>query len=178
MATVKDINKIPTLIEEMPGIHNRVAMRLGDYIAGLLLDKIRMQDSRWKPLAPSTIAAKGSTKAWIDTGEIFSLLENRSQSVRLSGSNPTTLQVGIFEHEKGYIAQLLEYGTESFTIIPSGKRALHWGGDAGPVVKSVHHPGIPERPLFRFVFDDELENIINMAQKLFDEELDIVLKKL
>jgi hypothetical protein len=156
----------------MPEIQRRVAEKLGDFIAGLLLDRINKQDPSWKPLAPATIAMKGSTKAWIDTGEIFTLLENRSQSIRISGTTPTVLQVGIFEHDKGYIANLLEYGTESYTIHPSTKKALHWGNDKkGPVVKSVHHPGIPARPLFRIVFDTEIDHILTEAQRIEEEEI-------
>lgn len=54
------------------------------------------------------------------------------------------VKVGIFEHEKGLIAHFLEFGTEH----------------------------IPERPLFRLVFDLEKEKVIEMIQKELNRELE------
>ncbi|PKG32187.1 MAG: hypothetical protein CW742_09455 [Methanoregula sp.] len=148
---------------DLPGILDRVAQKVGDYIAGRIADKITMQDPSWEPLAESTIRQKKSSKAWVDTGEIFALISNTLQSVQVDGINPKMIQVGIFDHEKALIAQFLEYGTNGGSIVAGGR--MH----------SWNH--IPERPLFRLVFDEERENIANMIHTELGKEIDAYLVK-
>ena len=54
----------------------------------------------------------------------------------------------------------VEFGTPPHIIIPKDKKALHWGGDAGPVVRLVHHPGTMAQPFIRSTFKAELPGII------------------
>ena len=155
---IRDTNNIPSLLKDMDAIIIRVANKAGDYLAGKIVDKMVAQDPGWKPLAESTIAAKGSSKAWIDTGEIMGLIEDTAKSVRVDGGNPKIVQVGIFEHEKAFIAYCLEFGTNGGSIV------------AGGIIHTWNH--IPERPLFRLVFDEEREKIIDLIQTELGKELD------
>lgn len=160
----QDINNIPKFMAEMPVILDRVAQKVGDYLSGKIADKITMQDPSWEPLAASTIARKKSSKAWVDTGEIFNLISNTIKSVNVEeGINPKIVQVGIFDHEKALIAQFLEYGTNGGSIV------------AGGMMHSWNH--IPERPLFRLVFDEERENITYLIHREIGKEIDALLVK-
>jgi len=71
--------------------------------------------------------------------------------------------VGIFDHEKALIAQFLEFGTNGGSIV------------AGGIIHSWNH--IPERSLFRLVFDEEQENIVEMINREFDTEVEKYLAK-
>jgi hypothetical protein len=161
--TVRDINNIPKFMADIPAIFDRIAQTVGDYLAGKIADKITKQDSSWAPLAASTIARKKSSKAWIDTGEIFALISNSVQSVRTEGTNPKYVQVGIFDNDKAIIAQFLEYGTNGGSVVAGG-RIYTW-----------NH--IPERSLFRLVFDEEQENVIDLVHEEFGKEIDKLLIK-
>lgn len=155
----RDINNIPKFMAELPVALDRVAQKVGDYLAGRIADKITMQDPDWVPLAPSTIRQKKSSKAWIDTGEIFALIEDTTRSVQVDpGMNPKMVRVGIFEHEKALIAQFLEYGTNGGSIV------------AGGLIHTWNH--IPERPLFRLVFEEERENVTDMIHQEIGKEID------
>ena len=163
IATVRDVNNIPKFMADIPEIFERIAQKVGDYLAGEIAVRISMQDPSWEPLAASTIRKKGSSKAWIDTGEIFSLISNTMQSVRTEGVNPKWVHVGIFDHEKALIAQFLEYGTNGGSVVAGGQ------------IHTWNH--IPERSLFRLVFDEEMENVIEMVHREFDKEIEQYLTK-
>ena len=127
---VRDITYLPE--GKLGEAIDAAAQVVGDYLQKKILEKITQQDPSWTPLAASTIAAKGSSKAWIDTEELFSLIADRG--LRIQSGPPIEIEIGIFESEKGFVAQCLEYGT-------------------------IH---IPERPLFRLVFDTEVDNAVNL----------------
>lgn len=160
---IRDTNNIPKLLSDIDKIITRVANKVGDYLAGKIVDKMVAQDKNWKPLAASTIAAKGSSKAWIDSGELMGLIEDTAQSIRVDGTNPKMVQVGIFEHEKAFIAYCLEFGTNGGSIV------------AGGMIHTWNH--IPERPLFRAVFDEEREKVIDLIHTELGKELDNYLLK-
>ena len=132
---VRDITYLPE--GKLDEAINAAAQVVGNYLQQKILEKITQQDPSWPPLAASTIAAKGSSKAWIDTGELFGLIADRGLCIQ--NGPPIEIEIGIFEDEKGFVAQCLEYGT-------------------------IH---IPERPLFRLVFDTEVDN----AVALFTSEI-------
>ena len=54
----------------------------------------------------------------------------------------------------------LEYGTPPHIIRPKNKKALHWGGKSGPIVKLVHHPGTRPQPFIRPVLNTKLKSIV------------------
>jgi len=54
----------------------------------------------------------------------------------------------------------VEYGTPPHIIKPKNKKALHWGGTNGPVVKLVHHPGTRPQPFIRPAINTKLKGII------------------
>lgn len=155
----RDINNIPKFMAAVPDIFYLVAQKVGDYIAGKILDRMVAQDPSWEPLAESTISRKKSTKAWIDTGELFNLIMHS-----IEGTMPVEIQVGIFDHEKAFIAYCLEFGTNGGSIV------------AGGMIHTWNH--IPERPLFRAVFDEERENIIDMIHTEIGKEVDKYLTEL
>ena len=53
-------------------------------------------------------------------------------------------------HEYGLF---VDQGTKPHIIKPKNKKALHWGGKDGPVVKSVKHPGTQPNPFIRNSLD-------------------------
>jgi hypothetical protein len=144
-AAIKDTNHIPNLLGDMDAILDRIANKVGDYVAGKIVDKIQKGDPSWPPNAAATIAKKGSSKPWIDKGEILQLIENTAQSVRVDGARPKVVQIGIFEHEKGFIAHILEEGSNGGSI------------SAGGIMHTWDR--IPARPLFSLVFQEEELNV-------------------
>lgn len=137
--TVKDINNIPKLLADIDAILDRVARKVGAYMEAKIVEMIDKQWGGWAPLDPKTVRRKKSTKAWVDTGELRSLITHV-----VEGRIPKVVKVGIFEHEKGLIAHFLEFGTKH----------------------------IPERPLFRLVFDLEKEKVIEMIIEELNKELE------
>ena len=55
---------------------------------------------------------------------------------------------------------MVEYGTPPHIIRPKNKKALHWGGKGGPVVKLVHHPGTRPQPFIRTTINTKLREVI------------------
>lgn len=137
--TVTDDNRIPQVIAARDDILARVADKVGQYLEGRIIDKMDEQHGGWPALAPTTVMRKGSTKAWIDTGE---LREQITYHVR--DGLPRTVAIGIFEHDKALVARWLEFGTRY----------------------------IPERPLFRLVFDLEDEHLMNLIRDEIGTDLD------
>jgi len=163
LSTVRDVNNIPKFMNDIPEILERVAQKVGDYLSGKIADKMTMQDPSWKPLAASTIRRKKSSKVWIDTGEIFNLISNAVESVHTEGINPKFVQVGIFDSEKAFAAICNEFGTNGGSVV------------AGGMIHSWNH--IPERPLFRLVFDEEQDNITDMIHRELAAEIEKYLVK-
>ena len=54
----------------------------------------------------------------------------------------------------------VEFGTPPHVIRPKNKKALHWGGKGGPVVKEVHHPGTAPNPFVRSTIHTKLKDIV------------------
>lgn len=140
--TVKDKNNIPKLAADIDNIMNRVADKVGVYMEQKMVDMLIKQDPSWAPLTPSTIAAKGSTKIYIDTGELMGLIDHV-----VKGGTTKIINIGIFNHEKAYIAHIIEFGNEEHNVKMGG------------------------RPLFRLVFDLEREKAIQLIESELQREL-------
>ena len=150
---IRDLNNIPALLADVDSILQATAEAVGEYTEGRILDMINSQgNGQWPPLAKSTKRKKGSSQAWVDTGELRAQIVHRI----LTDGLGKTIQVGIFESELGFIAACLEFGTNDTGAITAGGMMHQW--------KKQH---IPERPLFRLTFDLEAENI----EKLIADEL-------
>ncbi len=153
---IEDKNNIPKLVAGMQDIMFRVSKKVGEYFEGKILDMMHQQYPGWPALAASTIANKGSTKAWIDTGELWEQITYRVATGNLNSK----IEIGIFDHEKAFIAQCLEYGTTNTGAIMAAGMMHQW---------SKTH--IPERSLFRLVFDLEEENVIQMIESELGKEI-------
>ncbi|MBN2734728.1 MAG: hypothetical protein JXQ82_07730 [Methanomicrobiaceae archaeon] len=166
---VEDKNNIPKLTAEMQDIMFRVSKKVGEYLEGKILDMMHEQYPEWPSLSASTMAQKGSKKAWIDTGELWEQITYRVTT----GNIDSKIEIGIFDHDKGLIARWLEFGTDPYVILPKNKKVLSWKDKGGKrhIAKQVNHPGIPERPLFRLVFDLEKENVEQLINRELDKEL-------
>jgi len=105
--TVKDINNIPKLAQELNAILDRVGGKAGAYMEAKLVEMISTQWTGWAPLAEETIARKGSSQIYFDKGELQGLITHV-----VKGTMPKVIEVGIFNHEKGTIAHFMEFGTE------------------------------------------------------------------
>jgi len=57
-------------------------------------------------------------------------------------------------------ALYVEFGTPPHIIKPKDKKALHWGGATGPIVKEVMHPGTRPQPFIRNTLRAEFPGII------------------
>lgn len=135
---VKDINNIPKLHAGFDAMLNRIAQKAGAYMESRLVNMIVEQNPQWTPLKPATTRQKGSSKIYIDTGELMNLI-----TYQIEGIMPKTVKVGIFNHEKGMIAHFMEFGTRN----------------------------MPERPLFRLVFDMEEQKVLRLIQTELYKEL-------
>lgn len=105
---VKDTNNIPQLERAMSGILEKTAKVVGEFLVVKLVEKINQQDSTWPPLKAETVARKGSSKIYIDTGELQTLITHIVEEEGLDKK----VKVGIFDHDKGLIAHFLEFGTD------------------------------------------------------------------
>ena len=56
--------------------------------------------------------------------------------------------------------RFVEFGTPPHTIKPKGKKALHWGGKEGPIVKEVKHPGTRPNPFVRNTLQNKFGKIV------------------
>lgn len=54
----------------------------------------------------------------------------------------------------------VEFGTPPHIIKPKDKKALHWGGKDGPIVKQVKHPGTRPNPFIRNTIQNKIGKII------------------
>jgi len=155
---IRDLNNIPALIHNVDSILQATAEVVGEYLEGKILDMINSQgNGQWPPLAKSTKRKKGSSQAWVDTGELRAQIVHRILTDGLGKS----IQVGIFESELGFIAACLEYGTNDSGAVTAGGMMHQW--------KKQH---IPERPLFRLTFDLEAENVEQLIARELDRQID------
>lgn len=60
-----------------------------------------------------------------------------------------------------FVNGIMTHNTPPHIIRPKDKKALHWGGKGGPVVKKVEHPGTRPQPFVRNTFRNNLSDIIN-----------------
>ena len=58
-------------------------------------------------------------------------------------------------------AFFVEFGTPPHVIKPKDKKALHWGGKNGPVVKQVNHPGTRPNPFIRNTINNKIGIIVS-----------------
>lgn len=117
----------------------------------------------WPPLAESTKYSRrqSSDKPLLDTGAL-----RRSFEIRIRGNE---VSVGPFRGNSsgpdiGKLAEWHHEGTDPYVIKPKNKKALafphprgsriiknhattRYNGRTGFIVKEVHHPGLPARPL-------------------------------
>ena len=155
---IRDLNNIPALLNNVDRILQAAAEVVGEYLEGKILDTINSQgNGQWPPLAKSTKRKKGSSQAWVDTGELRAQIVHRILTDGLGKS----IQVGIFESELGFIAACLEFGTNDSGAVTAGGMMHQW--------KKQH---IPERPLFRLTFDLEKENIEQLIARELDRQID------
>lgn len=167
--TVKDKNRIPQLVNAMPGIMERTAQRAGQFMHAKLIEKIDRGDPSWAKLSEFTIARKRSTKPWVDTGELRSLI---TYKIEVEGQT-YHVQVGIFSDEKAMIASVLEFGA-TIMVTPKMRAYLHHiGMHLRRDTASIH---IPARPLFRATFDEHVDNLESVIEKFLVAEIRKVLK--
>lgn len=154
VSTVQDINNIPKFMAAIPEILEEIAEDVGKHLNDCIHNRLENQDDpSWQPLAASTIRRKGSAKAWIDKEELRDLIIHT-----VEGTAPVMVQVGIFNHEKAFIAYCLEFGTNGGSIV------------AGGMIHTWNH--IPERSLFRTVFNEEKQACINRITSRWNKEIE------
>lgn len=111
----------------------------------------------WEPLAPSTIAAKGSSAILQDTGRL-----RQSFDYELEGES--TVRVGTNVE----YAQHHEEGVEPYRIDAAPGGVLAFMGANGMVfVKFVNHPGLPQRRMLPDNVEAE-----ELAQRMVDAMLE------
>jgi len=106
--TVRDVNRIPELLRDIPDILDRAGARAGAFLTAKLVERIDVGDPRWPPLSAWWAAKKKSSKIYIHTGELRALLTYRVEGEGLRRA----VKVGIFDCEKAAILAKLEYGHE------------------------------------------------------------------
>ncbi|MDD1695102.1 MAG: hypothetical protein LUQ71_10300 [Methanoregula sp.] len=170
---VTEQDNLTQLIADFPAILDRVAKKTALFLEGLIIDKFTAgHDSSWPDLATSTIRQKGSTKAWVDTGNLKAAV---THLIEMDGQ-VRHIRVGIFDSDMGFIARCLEFGTKAHDIYPRNKKTLAWkyrkGSKRWIVARHVHHPRTPERPLFRLVLKVNEDHINDEIIRLLNEEID------
>ncbi len=161
---VKDRNRIPQLKHALPAITDKTAERTGQLVEAKIIEKIDRSDPSWAKLSSFTIEQKKSSKAWVDTGELRSLI---TYKVSVKGK-AYHVQVGIFSGEKAMIATVLEFGA-TINVTPKMRAYLHHIGMH--LRKSTTTIRIPPRPLFRAVFDEEKGNLESIIEKILTKEI-------
>jgi|GEM_PF-1189504 hypothetical protein len=164
MSKVEDKNNIPKLVADFEKILDRVAAKIAMYLEQKILDKMESGDASWPELHPFTVSRKGSTKAWIDTGELRNQITHRITGKSMS----RTIKVGIFQSKKAFIALVLEEGA-TIRVSERMRKFLHAQGLH--LKQSTSELHIPPRPLFTLVFDMEEEKILKIARQALEEEL-------
>lgn len=121
---------------------------------------------RFKPLAASTIAMKGSSKALIDKGDLLASINTKNLSfgkrsiARFVGVHRTAINKN--GHNLANIAEIHEFGTKAYTIPVTPKLRAWWAAMAAKGIFAarlskntavIRHPGVPERPFLRPPFE-------------------------
>jgi len=68
---------------------------------------------------------------------------------------------GGWEISMNEYGKYVEFGTPPHIIKPKNKKALHWGGSGGPIVKLVHHPGTRPNPFVRSTVHLKFKEILS-----------------
>ena len=94
---------------------------------------------------------------------------------RLRGSAYTTFaplrgEIGF----KAKYADFVHSGTSAYIIEPRHKKALHWGGKGGPVVKRVNHPGIKANPYLQKAVDSTQPFTDKFFKQAVEDTLDTI----
>lgn len=120
----------------------------------------------FKPLAESTKAMKGSSKALIDKGDLVGSISNSRVSLsgkmaaQFVGVNRTA--IGKSGQALANVAEIHEFGTKKFSIPITPKLRGWWGAMAAAGIFAsrlsgskthISHPGVPERPFLRPPFE-------------------------
>ena len=101
--------------------------------------------SKWRPLSPSTIAKKGSSKPLIDKGPLW-------RSVRKGRITNRAVEIQAGGGAAPY-AGIHQFGAKRGPVFPRRKKALWWKGLAHPV-KSAGPAVIPARPFLVWLPED------------------------
>lgn len=149
---VKDVNKIPTLINNLDKGEERILRKVGSFMEGKIKEKIHKKDHpEWEDITDETKKRKKSTKILFDTGKLVNSITHKLDakiSSVLIGVFQASIKVGdVVGEEAVNIAAVHEYG--------SPKR------------------GIPCRSFIRSTFDEKKDE----AEKLIISEENKILKK-
>ena len=79
---------------------------------------------------------------------------------RLSASIKVEVGDGVLIITMVEYGKYVEFGTPPHIIKPKDKKALHWGGKDGPIVKLVKHPGQRPNPFIRNTIRNKIGEII------------------
>ncbi|MHC1623443.1 MAG: phage virion morphogenesis protein [Candidatus Methanospirareceae archaeon] len=157
--TIKDTNKIPTLLNEVKDEKERILRKAGAFMEGAIKDTITKgkPDSEWPRLQDATIRrktirGKKGDKKLMDTGAMRNSVTHKVESDKdrvLVGIFRASAEVGenITGEEAVNIAAVHEFG--------SPKR------------------GIPKRSFIRSTFDEKKDE----AEKLIEKEVNKMLTK-
>jgi len=156
-------------MKAIPEIINKAAQQSGRFMEARIVEKIDRGDPNWPKLSEFTIAQKKSTKAWVDIGELGSLITYKV----MAEGQIYHVQVGIFEDKHAMIASVLEFGA-TIMVTPKMRAYLHYLGLHLKTDTAAIH--IPARPLFRTTFDEQVDNLEHVIEKLIMEEISKVLR--
>lgn len=171
MAKNEGYNNIPKLLAALPDIIDKAAESAGVYYVGKVIDRIDQQDPTWAPKKESTIrgyiqrrqravnirAEKGlikrrykvrqtrKEKLWIDTGDLRTEIHQQRNTKATRNGEQYRVRVGVFSEGRIKAAASLEFGQDS--------------------------RGVPARPLFGPVADEEREKMQDMAEKVIRRDL-------
>jgi hypothetical protein len=121
--------------KQLRGVKESIGLRL----ERAFIERIKGGDSSWAPLSGAWAKKKGHGKQWYYTGRLENAIE-----YEIEGGD---VHVGILKHEA-----YLETGSTVAVVAAS----LEYGAPTR---------NIPERPLFRPVFEDESKGIVKDAAK-------------
>ena len=119
--------------QQMRGLKESIGLRLETAFK----DRIKEGDSSWAPLSPEWAAKKGHDNPWYYTTRLEDTIE-----YEIEGDG---VHVGILKHE--------EY-PETGSTVAVVAASLEYG---------AHTRNIPERPLFRPVFEEQVKGIVKDA---------------
>ena len=105
---IKDVNKIPDLLESIPKEKKNILKLSGAFLEGKIKEKITEGDPSWASLKPETIKRKGSSKPLIDTGKLRASITHKVENSKAL--------VGVFGSEQALIAAVHEFGSPKKNI--------------------------------------------------------------